>query len=116
MFSVLRRARKSLGKAIFGLSAVVLAACQPSVGAGPAMDPGAAVPVALLVGYGALRLLTSAFTELRELIFAKATQGAARTIALQTFQHLISNWRKRIVQQLDQRGNWLTTYQEVGKK
>ncbi len=52
MFSVLRRARKSLGKAIFGLSAVVLAACQPSVGAGPAMDPGAPVAVALLVPSG----------------------------------------------------------------
>ena len=46
------------------------------------------VPVALLVGYGALRLLTSAFTELRELVFAKATQGASRSIALQTFEHL----------------------------
>jgi ATP-binding cassette subfamily B protein len=46
------------------------------------------VPVALLLGYGALRLMTSAFTELRELVFAKATQGAARSIALETFQHL----------------------------
>ena len=46
------------------------------------------VPIALLIGYGLLRLSVSAFTELRELIFAKATQGAARTIALQTFQHL----------------------------
>jgi ABC-type transport system involved in Fe-S cluster assembly fused permease/ATPase subunit len=53
-------------------------------------DPGAVlvVPVALLLGYGALRLLTSAFTELRELVFAKATQGASRSIALQTFEHL----------------------------
>ena len=46
------------------------------------------VPVALLLGYGVLRLMTSAFTELRELVFAKATQGAARSIALQTFEHL----------------------------
>ncbi len=46
------------------------------------------VPVALLLAYGALRLTTSAFTELRELVFAKATQGAARSIALQTFEHL----------------------------
>ena len=46
------------------------------------------VPVALLLAYGMLRLSVSAFTELRELIFAKATQGAARKIALQTFQHL----------------------------
>ena len=46
------------------------------------------VPAALLLGYGALRLSTSLFTELREVVFAKATQGAARSIALQTFEHL----------------------------
>ncbi|WP_310614395.1 ABC transporter ATP-binding protein/permease [Limnohabitans sp.] len=46
------------------------------------------VPVSLLVVYGVLRLSVSAFTELRELVFAKATQGAARQIALETFQHL----------------------------
>ncbi|RYF21228.1 MAG: ABC transporter ATP-binding protein/permease [Comamonadaceae bacterium] len=46
------------------------------------------VPVALLLAYGALRLSTSVFTELRELVFAKATQGAARRIALETFEHL----------------------------
>ena len=56
----------------------------------PPGDPRAVlvVPVGLLLAYGALRLLTSAFTELRELVFAKATQGAARSIALQTFEHL----------------------------
>ena len=48
------------------------------------------VPVALLMVYGVLRLSVSAFTELRELVFAKATQGAARQIALETFQHLHS--------------------------
>ena len=55
-------------------------------------DPQAllVVPVALLLTYGGLRLATSAFTELRELVFAKATQGAARAIALQTFEHLHS--------------------------
>ena len=46
------------------------------------------VPMALIVAYGLLRLSTSVFTELRELVFAKATQGAARAIALQTFEHL----------------------------
>jgi len=46
------------------------------------------VPVGLLIAYGLLRLSTSLFTELRELVFAKATQGAARSIALQTFEHL----------------------------
>ncbi|HMA09256.1 MAG TPA: ABC transporter ATP-binding protein/permease, partial [Ramlibacter sp.] len=47
-----------------------------------------AVPVGLLVAYGLLRLSTTLFTELRELVFAKATQGAARRIALETFEHL----------------------------
>jgi ABC-type transport system involved in Fe-S cluster assembly fused permease/ATPase subunit len=53
-------------------------------------DPTAVlvVPVSLLLIYGVLRLSVSAFTELRELVFAKATQGAARQIALETFQHL----------------------------
>lgn len=46
------------------------------------------VPVGLLLAYGGLRLSTSFFTELRELVFSKATQGAARAIALQTFEHL----------------------------
>jgi ATP-binding cassette subfamily B protein len=53
-------------------------------------DPAAilVVPLGLLVAYGLLRLSTSLFTELRELVFAKATQGAARSIALETFEHL----------------------------
>ena len=53
-------------------------------------DPAAAVvvPMSLLLVYGVLRLSVSAFTELRELVFSKATQGAARQIALETFQHL----------------------------
>jgi len=60
-----------------------------------AMAPAAAsaaalvvVPVALLVAYGLLRLSTAVFTEVRDLIFSKATQGAARRIALETFEHL----------------------------
>ncbi len=46
------------------------------------------VPLGLLVAYGALRLSTSLFTELRELVFAKATEGASRSISLQVFEHL----------------------------
>ena len=46
------------------------------------------VPAALLLGYGLLRLSTSLFTELRELVFAKATEGAARKISLEVFRHL----------------------------
>ncbi|WP_370679851.1 ABC transporter ATP-binding protein/permease [Comamonas sp. GB3 AK4-5] len=53
-------------------------------------DPAAVlvVPAGLLLAYGLLRLCTSLFSELRELVFAKATQGAARSIALATFEHL----------------------------
>ena len=46
------------------------------------------VPVGLIVAYGALRFCTSLFTELRELVFAKATEGATRQIALEVFGHL----------------------------
>jgi ABC-type transport system involved in Fe-S cluster assembly fused permease/ATPase subunit len=60
---------------------------------GLAIAPGSAasllvVPVGLLVAYGALRLSTTLFTELRELVFAKATEGAARRISLEVFGHL----------------------------
>ena len=46
------------------------------------------VPVGLLVAYGALRFANSLFNELREFVFSKATHGAARSIALATFEHL----------------------------
>jgi ATP-binding cassette subfamily B protein len=46
------------------------------------------VPLALLVAYGALRLATSVFTELREILFVRVTQRAVRTIALTVFRHL----------------------------
>jgi ATP-binding cassette subfamily B protein len=47
-----------------------------------------AVPVALIAGYGLLRLSTALFTELREFFFVKVTQAAVHTLALQTFRHL----------------------------
>ncbi len=47
-----------------------------------------ALPVGLLIGYGLLRLSTTAFTELREFFFAKVTQRAVRTVALKVFRHL----------------------------
>ncbi len=46
------------------------------------------LPAALLVAYGLLRLATTAFTELREIVFSRVTQRAVRTVALQVFQHL----------------------------
>jgi ATP-binding cassette subfamily B protein len=49
-----------------------------------------AVPVFLVVGYGVLRLLSTLFGELRDAVFAKATQRAIRRVALQVFGHLHS--------------------------
>jgi len=46
------------------------------------------LPLALLAAYGAMRLSTTVFTELREFLFAKVTQRAVRTIALKVFRHL----------------------------
>jgi ATP-binding cassette, subfamily B, heavy metal transporter len=46
------------------------------------------VPLALLVAYGALRLSTTLFTELREILFVRVTQRAVRAIALTVFRHL----------------------------
>ncbi|MES2259772.1 MAG: ABC transporter ATP-binding protein/permease [Pseudomonadota bacterium] len=46
------------------------------------------LPLGALVAYGLLRLSTTVFTELREFIFARVTQRAVRTIALQVFRHL----------------------------
>ncbi len=53
-------------------------------------DPAAVLvlPVSLLVAYGLLRLATTTFTELREMVFAKVTQRAVRNVALKVFGHL----------------------------
>ena len=56
MLSVLRLARKSLGRFAIGVTAIALAACTPSSdtirGRGPSIDTSAPVPVALLVPSG----------------------------------------------------------------
>ncbi len=46
------------------------------------------VPVALVVGYGLLRLFSTLFGELRDAVFAKVTQRAIRRVALKLFMHL----------------------------
>ena len=53
-------------------------------------DPRAllVVPLGLLLGYAGLRLAMTLFTELREIVFARATFGAAKRVALETFEHL----------------------------
>lgn len=55
--------------------------------------PGAAalalgVPLTLILAYGAARVLTLAFAELRDAVFAKVAQRAIRRAALATFEHL----------------------------
>jgi ABC-type transport system involved in Fe-S cluster assembly fused permease/ATPase subunit len=55
------------------------------------LTPGSAVigvSVGLVLGYGLIRLASTGLTELRELIFARVTQGAARDISRQVFEHL----------------------------
>jgi ATP-binding cassette subfamily B protein len=47
-----------------------------------------AIPVALVIGYGLLRVMSSAFAELRNAIFAKVQARAARQVALKVFEHL----------------------------
>lgn len=47
-----------------------------------------AVPVALLLGYGVLRLSAAIAGELRTILFARVHIGARRAAALQTFRHV----------------------------
>lgn len=46
------------------------------------------VPLALIVGYGLLRLCTTVFTEMRNVLFIKTSQKIIRRLSLQVFQHL----------------------------
>ncbi|MBL8303104.1 MAG: metal ABC transporter permease, partial [Ideonella sp.] len=49
-----------------------------------------AVPVALLLGYGALRVSVTLFTELREFLFYPVAARIARRVSLETFEHLLA--------------------------
>jgi ABC-type bacteriocin/lantibiotic exporter with double-glycine peptidase domain len=46
------------------------------------------LPILLLIAYGALRLCSTLFGELRDAVFAKVTQRAIRRVAIQVFSHL----------------------------
>ena len=46
------------------------------------------LPLALLLAYGALRLSTTLFAELRDAVFVRVTQRAIRRVALTVFRHL----------------------------
>ncbi|MBC9177310.1 ABCB family ABC transporter ATP-binding protein/permease [Pseudoroseomonas ludipueritiae] len=47
-----------------------------------------AIPIALVLGYGLLRVASSWFAELRDAVFVRVQARAARVIALQVFHHL----------------------------
>ncbi len=49
-----------------------------------------AIPISILVAYGLARVLSQAFGELRDVLFAKVSQNAQREIGLETFRHLHS--------------------------
>ncbi|WP_148715293.1 ABCB family ABC transporter ATP-binding protein/permease [Chitinolyticbacter meiyuanensis] len=46
------------------------------------------LPIALVGAYGALRMASAVFGELRDAVFAKVAQGAIRKVALEVFEHL----------------------------
>jgi len=62
-------------------------ALTPHAGDGAAAAV-AAVPVALVLAYGLLRVASSAFGELRDAVFVKVQARATRRIALQVFRHM----------------------------
>lgn len=72
MLSVLKSARKSLGRVATVLAALAVAACQPVGGTsgGPSIDPSAPVPVALLVPGGS--------GQASDELLARSLQNAAR--------------------------------------
>ncbi|MCC6530310.1 MAG: ABC transporter ATP-binding protein/permease [Pseudomonadales bacterium] len=57
---------------------------------GMTAKPGIAVmvPLGLILAYGAVRLASTAFVQVRNAIFAKVEQGAIRQVALEMFNHL----------------------------
>jgi ATP-binding cassette subfamily B protein len=59
-------------------------ALAPKDGIGAAIT----VPVVLLLGYGILRVMSSALAELRNAVFAKVQARAGRRVALEVFEHL----------------------------
>ncbi|WP_020557963.1 ABCB family ABC transporter ATP-binding protein/permease [Thiofilum flexile] len=85
-------------RAIFALSCLVLSKVA-TVGV-PVMLKGivdalehkpeqvVVLPIALLLGYGLLRLLSAAFNELRDVVFARVRYRAMRRLSLRVLEHL----------------------------
>jgi ATP-binding cassette subfamily B protein len=51
-------------------------------------DVALALPLAFLIAYGALRLASSLFNELRDAVFARVRHGATRSISVKVLEHL----------------------------
>ena len=67
---------------------VILAAAVDSLTPGEGRGAIAAVPVALVVGYGLLRFAASMFQELRDAVFSAVAQRSVRRVGHATFEHL----------------------------
>ena len=67
---------------------VILAAAVDALAPAERREGIVAVPVALVVGYGLLRLAASLFQELRDGVFSAAAQRTVRRVGLATFEHL----------------------------
>jgi len=57
-------------------------------GLDPAKQDILVLPLALLLGYGALKLASSLFNELRDSVFARVRHGAMRQVSLKVLEHL----------------------------
>ncbi len=80
LFLVLAKAATVVLPLVYGKAVDALA---PKAGAGIAT-----VPLALILGYGLLRIASSGFAELRDAVFAAVQQRATRRVGLHTFCHL----------------------------
>ena len=72
-----------------------------------------AIPVLMILAYGAARVAGQAFGELRDAVFAKVGQNALRMVALQVFRHL---HRLSLAFHLDRQTGGLSRVIERGTK
>lgn len=79
---------KSAAGAVQGAAQGAVQGAAQGAAAQPGVAAVLAVPIALVIGYGLLRLSTTVFTELREVVFAKVTQRSVRAVSLKVFEHL----------------------------
>jgi ATP-binding cassette subfamily B protein len=74
--------------ATVGVPVILKFAVDALVGPGAGTKTAVAVPVALLIAYGAARITALVFRELQGAIFTKVAERAIRNAGLRTFRHL----------------------------